>query len=100
MSICFVRTWCSGWCVIEIAVWLSKKIVEVKGEGIPTSLSKDLCQMTCLAQCVAAMYSASAVDSATIDCFLELHAMAPPDSVIMYLLMDFLPTSDAQSASQ
>ena len=100
MSICFVHAWCSGWCAIEIAAWLSEKIVEVEGEGIPTSLSKDLCQMTCLAQCVAAMYSALAVDSATIDCFLELHATVPPDSVITYPLMDFLPASDAQSASQ
>ena len=81
MSMC-VRPWCSGWCAIETAAWLSEKIVEVKGKEILTSLSKDLCQITCLAQCVVAMYLASAVDNATIDCFLELHAMAPPASVM------------------
>jgi len=61
-----------------MAAWLSQKIVEVVGCGIPSSLQKVQCQRTCLAMCVAAMYSASAVERAIVDCFLALQATAPP----------------------
>ena len=91
--LCFVRVWCSGWWAIDTVAWLSEKIVEVEGRGIPTSLSKDLCQITCLAQCIAATYSASVVDNATVDFFFKLHATAPtlsegqvgPNPVHVYL---------------
>ena len=75
--LCFVCVWCSGWWAIETVAWLSEKIVEVEGRGIPTSLSKDLCQITCLAQCIAATYLALAVDNATVNFFFKLHATAP-----------------------
>ena len=34
MSICFVHTWNSEWCDIEIAAWLLVKMVEVVGVRI------------------------------------------------------------------
>jgi hypothetical protein len=45
--------------------------------------------------CIAAVYSASAVDSAIVDCFLELQATAPPAKRKMYPDMDFLLAFDA-----
>src|SRR5277367_6428887 len=60
----------------------------------------DRCHKTCFAAWAAAIYSASGVDGATVDCFFELHATASPAMVTTYPLMDFLSKSDAQSASQ
>ena len=41
-----------------------------------------------LAACVAAIYSASVVDNAMIDCFFELQETAPPSIVKMYPEME------------
>ena len=48
----------------------------------------------------AAIYSASAVDNATVCCFFELQATAPPAIVVTYPLMDFWSESFPQLASQ
>ena len=59
------------------------------GRAIPSSLNKYQYDSTCFVAWVAVTYSALAVDSAVVDCFFELHAMAPPASVKMYLLIAF-----------
>jgi hypothetical protein len=53
-----------------------------------------------LAACVADIYLASAVNTATDACFFELQATAPPAIVIIYPLVDFLSDPPAQSALQ
>ena len=79
---------------------MSEKIIDVSGKSISSSRNSEQCHKTCLAACVADMYSASAVDNATEACFFELQATAPPAIVITYLLVDFLSDPPAQSASQ
>ena len=46
------------------------------------------------------MYSALAVDSATVCCFFELQATAPPAIIVTYPFIDFQSELLAQSASQ
>src|SRR5271156_1269114 len=46
------------------------------------------------------MYSASAVDNATVCCFFELQATVPPAIMVMYPLIDFRSDPLPQSASQ
>ena len=58
------------------------KIVEVVGSENLSSVYRDLCHSTCLVMCVAAMYWASAVDSATVICFFELHVTAPSAIIV------------------
>ena len=48
-----------------------------------------------------AMYSASVLDSAKVDCFLADHAMTAPQKIIAYPKTDFLEFgSPAQSESE
>src|SRR6266511_6431663 len=76
-------------------------MVDVVGMSKSSSVNKDRCQRTCLATCVAAIYSASAVESATEVCFFELQETAPPAIVTTYPLIDLRSeASEAQSASQ
>ena len=79
---------------------MSENIVDVDGNGKLSSLSSERCHGTCLAACVAAIYSASAVYNAIVACLFGLQATAPPAMVITYPLIDFRSESDAQSASQ
>ena len=65
-----------------MAAWLLVKMIDVGWSEKFSSVYRDLCHSTCLVMCVAAMYSASAVDSVTVACFLELHAMAPPAMIV------------------
>jgi hypothetical protein len=66
---------------MAIAAWLSERRIEVLACGKSNSSSKFLCHITCLTACVAAVYSASAVDNAVRLCFFELQATAPPHRV-------------------
>jgi hypothetical protein len=55
----------------------------------------------CLVAKVAVMYSTSIDDKATMDCFLEVHDIAPLPSKKVYPEIDFQSISfDAQSASK
>src|SRR5579859_5982594 len=72
MSMCFVREWFTGLFTNLMALSLSHK------RGIfvcsqPKSLRVCFIQSSWAQQAPAATYSASAVDKATLFCFLELH---------------------------
>ena len=69
MSICFVQAWNSGLWAIDIADWLSEKIVGVIKEK-SNSMSNERYHKTCFATWAAAM--ALGVDGATVVCFFEL----------------------------
>ena len=64
--------------MIVIANWLSKNIIDGVNSGNLSSVRSDQCHKTCFATCVAAIYSASGVEGATVICFFELQAIAPP----------------------
>jgi hypothetical protein len=76
MSMCFMREWNSGLCEIEIPAWSSVKMVEVDGKVKSSSWNKVRCHKTCLAIWVAAMYPASAVESATVIYFYYISGRA------------------------
>ena len=79
---------------------MSENIIDGVDSGKFNSLRSDQCHKTCFATYAVAIYSASSVEGATVDCFFELHATAPPEMGTMYPLIDFLSRSDAQSTSQ
>src|SRR5579859_6122195 len=89
-----------GFSASAIAPWLSTLMTLGAYFDIPRSLRRFWSQMASLVACVRAAYSASAVDSAIVDCFLACQEIGDPASMKMYPEIDFLSSLDAQSASE
>ena len=84
-----------------MAAWLSSKIVVALVEPPPNSVVSCLSHTASCAVLAKAIYSASAVDSATEDCFLLLQLTAPPLIWNRYPDVDLRSSrSPAQSASE
>ena len=101
MSICLDLAWNWGFDANAMADWLLSN--SSAGEGCMkfNSMNKFLSQMAWVVAFELAMYSASVVDRATVGCFLEDQAMAPPPIRNTNPDMDFWSISEeAQSASE
>ena len=90
MSICFERVWNPAFIVYSIVPQLSTKM-EVGASGFSPS-SVNSCRIHTFSWVAfdKAMYSASILDNATVGCFLELHVVAPPESIDTYPEIDRL----------
>ena len=88
--------WNCGFLAIGIADWLSSKTTIASVDSPIRSLVNCLIQTTSCAALASAMYSVSAVDKTTHDCFLLLQLTAVPLIRKMYLIyncdhLDLLP---------
>jgi len=100
ISICFVRLCPIGFHVSPIAAWLSSHTVTGLVQLTPMSVSSCRNQTTsCVAE-LKAMYSASAVERATVDCFWLSQLIAPLDILKTLPVVERrVSKSQAQSAS-
>ncbi len=99
---CFVRAYCMGFLVNDIAPLLSNQItIAFFSFMYLNSFMKFAIHMACLVACVLAMYSASIIDRAIVGCRLLLKEMVPPPIMNTNPVMDLLSSrSSAQFASQ
>ena len=102
MSICFDRPWYWWFFAIQIVDWLSSWMhTGFSRISVWRSLIRCFIQMASWVALARAIYSASAVESATHDCFLLLQLTAPPQIWYTYPDVDLRSsTSPAQSASE
>ena len=88
MSMCFVLAWCMGFLASPIHLWLSLWITVAPFCGWPMSASKHRSQMASFVACVAAMYSASVEDRATVTCHLDDQLTGHPLTRNVYPVVD------------
>ena len=86
---CFDFLWNWGFFTIAIDPSLPPWIMVGESCGKPSSLYRLLNQHASRPASDKAMYSASAVDSAVVLCFLDIQVIAPPPTVKTYLDIDF-----------
>src|SRR5216683_553491 len=98
VPICFALLWNCGFFDMAIDPLLSLKIVVGNTCANPSSSNRFLDQH---ASCIASdkvIYSASMVDNAVTDCFLEYQVIAPLDILKMYPVVDFRSLASANEA--
>lgn len=84
MSMCLVRPWFTGFFVIYMHDWLSSKITSSGPESLAAfriSHSRRWIHLPSWIARLSAMYSASLLDSDTLDCFLLPQLMGAPRSI-------------------
>ena len=98
---CFALPWNCGFFAIAMDDWLSSRMTVGPLDGfLRSELSLRIHTHSCAAL-DSATYSASAVDRATVSCFLLLHDTGPHATWNKYPEVDFLSSlSPAQSASE
>src|SRR6266853_365010 len=95
VPICFALLWNCGFFDIAIDPSLSLKIVVSNVCANPSSSNKFLNQCASHVALDKAIYSASMVNNAVTDCFLEYQVIAPPDILKTYLVVDFRLSASA-----
>ncbi len=98
VSICFALLWNCGFFDIAIDPSLSPKIIVGNVCANPSSSNKFLNQCASHIASDKAIYSASMVDNAVTDCFLEYQVIAPLDILKMYPVVDFRSLASANEA--
>ncbi len=101
-SMCFVRAYCVGFFINDIAPWLSHQItIALFFFMYPNSFMSFVIHMAFLVACILAMYSTFVVDRTIVGCRLLLQEMAPPPIMNTNHVVDLLSSrSLTQSTSQ